>query len=962
MKSHEPLPWLRARRSHLGATAVACAIAAVVSAPVAQAKEGVRNLGGGLEQLAVPAVRAQAQSRQSLAAATAEEELTFTPSVQFDDAGRALVRIALDGKTPAAMVLESLKGTPNVEVVASDLSYRSGMVEAYVPTDALASLAAKRGVLSIVPSAPMVTNVGATTSQGVVQHRVNKLPAGVDGSGITVGVISDSYNTLGAGSAEADIASGDLPGAGNPTNAQPVVVLQDGISQNDIDEGRAMLQIVHDMAPQARLGFATANGGQLNFADNIRSLAGVPGAPHAVAGFRSDVIVDDVIYPDEPMFQDGIIAQAVDEVVARGISYFSSAGNRPATQAYDSKVRIVPGVAASWAGTNLNFGNVPPDLYAGGFHDFNASSGAVDIAQTVAFAAGNTFVFQWNEPFDPIPPTPVGAPIVQGSGTVPPNGDDRFTFNGTAGQIVEIFVDADPASATPNPDLTLALLDPDGNEIDFVDTGTNPESLTLALPETGIYTVVVDSFLPAQFGGYIYRVQEVEITEQVLSDYNILFFLPNGTFIGAFAEQNRFTNRPLEIGGVPGTTLQVVVARANVPDSNNRNVADRIRYVGFNGVNPQEYFSYLDPVTYGHNSAAGANGVAAYAFFPPFVPENFTSPGPSTIYFDKNNRRFKHPQIRLKPDMAAMDGANTTFFLQDSSTDPDTFPNFFGTSAAAPHAAAIAALVLDAAGGPGSIGPKRMREILQDSAFRHDLDPYFSSGFALTLGNALAITAQSDFAARRPVRPERVHAGSHRLPQPRVVPHQRQQRRRDASSAGRHLRRAAECRSGVGTAVHHRQSHGRAGCSRHHGCFLDPGRSAGGGGPVEAAGSRLRSRIVPQRRPVGLRRRSRRTGPGGHAQWCGRRQLCRPPGSDSPYPGGYCCVRGCRVLRHLPGRRTVPGPVLQPDRQGLQPARRLRLRQCRGSREGGFEEEELGRFSRLDEARTGCRCGPCYLW
>ena len=78
-----------------------------------------------------------------------------------------------------------------------------------------------------------------------------------------------------------------------------------------------MLQIVHDMAPKARLGFATANGGQLNFADNIRSLAGLPGAPHAVAGFKADVIVDDIIYPDEPMFQDGIIAQAVDEVVAQ---------------------------------------------------------------------------------------------------------------------------------------------------------------------------------------------------------------------------------------------------------------------------------------------------------------------------------------------------------------------------------------------------------------------------------------------------------------------------------------------------------------------------------------------------------------------------------------------------------------------------------------------------------------------
>ena len=58
-----------------------------------------------------------------------------------------------------------------------------------------------------------------------------------------------------------------------------------------------MLQIVHDMAPKARLGFATANGGQLNFANNIRSLAGLPGAPHAVPGFKADVIVDDIIYP-----------------------------------------------------------------------------------------------------------------------------------------------------------------------------------------------------------------------------------------------------------------------------------------------------------------------------------------------------------------------------------------------------------------------------------------------------------------------------------------------------------------------------------------------------------------------------------------------------------------------------------------------------------------------------------------
>ena len=161
MKSHEPLPWLRARRSQLGATALACAIAAIVGAPVAQAKDSVRNLGGGLDQLAAPVVRAQALSRQSLAAAaSSDEEATISPVLQLDDAGRALVRISFDGKVPAASVLQSLTKAAGVEVLASDLTYRKGMVEAYVPTSALRSLATQKGVLAVVPVAPTLVSRG----------------------------------------------------------------------------------------------------------------------------------------------------------------------------------------------------------------------------------------------------------------------------------------------------------------------------------------------------------------------------------------------------------------------------------------------------------------------------------------------------------------------------------------------------------------------------------------------------------------------------------------------------------------------------------------------------------------------------------------------------------------------------------------------------------------------------------
>jgi hypothetical protein len=741
MKSQER----RVRAANLARIGLSMAVAMSL-APAALAGDGTAKLGEGLKQLV--ATPAAARTTMRSAATSDASQVRLTSPVQFDAANRALVRISLDGTAVKASTLGSLQRISGIEVVASDLSYGPGLIEAYVPVEQLVSVARTKGVLAVVPSSPMVTNVGATDSQGIVQHRVNKLPAGIDGSGITVGVMSDSYDTnVAPNSAALDISTGDLPGAGNPLgNTEPVVVLEDSPARTD--EGRAMLQIVHDLAPKAKLGFATANGGQLNFADNIRALAGDPAAPNYRAGFKADIIVDDVIYLDEPFFQDGIVAQAVDEVVAKGVSYFSSAGNRPATQAYDSKVRLVPGAESSWAGTNLDFTGVPAELYAGGFHNF-AGGGAVDIAQTVQFAANpgssNTIVMQWNEPFDSEPPTAVGAPFASGTGTVPTGGSADFTFSGTAGQAVMIFVDGDTTTTgTSIPDIMLELYNPAGDLIATKDTGTNPEFIALELPVAGTYTVRVISFVPTQGGDFRYEVSNAELPEPVLSDYNLLFFLSTGEFIGALAEQNTFTSRPIELGGINAdVTVQIVIARANTPTPS-RHVADRIRWVGFGNTSPQEYTSYLDPTTYGHNSAAGAISVAAYAFYAPFIPEGFTSPGPSTIYFDKDSKRLRRVEYRQKPDLAAMDGANTTFFTSDTTADEDTFPNFFGTSASAPHAAAIAALVLDAGGGPGTIKPRKMRQILQESAFPHDLDPYFSWGLGISRGNFLAIDATAD--------------------------------------------------------------------------------------------------------------------------------------------------------------------------------------------------------------------------
>ncbi|HST23345.1 MAG TPA: S8 family serine peptidase [Blastocatellia bacterium] len=162
-----------------------------------------------------------------------------------------------------------------------------------------------------------ITNIGAATSAGDTAHAAAsaRTTFGVNGAGIKIGVLSDSYNNLAL--APANVLTGDLPGVGNPNGfTTPVTVLQD-LGSGGTDEGRAMMQIVHDLAPGAQLYFATAFLGSSSFANNIQSLR----------TNGCDIIIDDVFYSNESPFQDAIIAQAVNTVTAAGALYFSSAGN-----------------------------------------------------------------------------------------------------------------------------------------------------------------------------------------------------------------------------------------------------------------------------------------------------------------------------------------------------------------------------------------------------------------------------------------------------------------------------------------------------------------------------------------------------------------------------------------------------------------------------------------------------------
>ncbi len=165
---------------------------------------------------------------------------------------------------------------------------------------------------------------GFVISEGDAQLRADVARAqfDIDGTGVKVGVMSSSFDrrAVAATHAADDIAAGDLPGIGNRCGRTTPVEM---VRESDCDpatcndEGRAMAQIVHDLAPGAAIAYASASGGQSLMADNIRALA--------AAG--SDVIVDDITYGTEPFYQDGPIAKAINDVNAQGVAFFTAAAN-----------------------------------------------------------------------------------------------------------------------------------------------------------------------------------------------------------------------------------------------------------------------------------------------------------------------------------------------------------------------------------------------------------------------------------------------------------------------------------------------------------------------------------------------------------------------------------------------------------------------------------------------------------
>jgi len=568
--------------------------------------------------------------------------------------------------TNAAALTQSLKS-----LGATRVNSRGPLISARVPVGSLGAIAA---LPTVRHARPVMATTNALPSTAVSQGDVTlKAPAAravfkVSGAGVPVGLLSDSF---------ACNPAAFRPGAPTTTYAQDlgkelpatVKILKDAECPGT-DEGRAMGQIVHDVAPGSPLLFHTAFESEFDFAEGIIRLAD--------AGAK--VIVDDVSYYAEPMFSDGMIAQATDIVTNRGVAYFTSAGNQ-ARASYESPLRPVNVVTN--AGVNLNGGAAVVRR----FHDFDPSREGVSILQPIALTvdpgsdASLVFVsFQWDQP------------------------------HLTATTYARIYAGQDPTLAVgAESDLDLVFFDYKGHVIRACPPGVSKG-----------------------------------ITCQITGDRNIG---GDAVDVGAL-----YYSGPPKVDQL----FYVGIVVSGGPDPG------VVKYSVFEsaGAFVPLAFDTRSGTAWGHSNPAQAQAIGAaswYATVPfstsgdyppndtqtplidlsPCAPgclNDFSSAGNVPIYLDKFGKRLAQPERRFQPSVTGPDGGNSSFFLSDSSYDDDDgnginspfstfisgldlpgneFPNFFGTSASAPHVAAVAALMREK---NPAITPAQVRSILEATA------------------------------------------------------------------------------------------------------------------------------------------------------------------------------------------------------------------------------------------------------
>lgn len=226
--------------------------------------------------------------------------------------GRGHAVRGTDGQAPSEVVYVYVTLGPDTPLSTIDpFAWRvrnrdesSQTVAAWVEVSRLLPLASVPGVTQIQPVLPPVTNTGSMTAESDRILLADQVRAqyGMTGAGVKVGVISDGVDHWSSA-----VATGNLP-----ANLHVLRNDQGG------DEGTAMLEIIHDIAPGAELYFHDMGENSIEFQSCVDALVN--------AGCT--VVVDDIGWIAEPFFQDGSVAAHIQFLAStRNLIYISSAGN-----------------------------------------------------------------------------------------------------------------------------------------------------------------------------------------------------------------------------------------------------------------------------------------------------------------------------------------------------------------------------------------------------------------------------------------------------------------------------------------------------------------------------------------------------------------------------------------------------------------------------------------------------------
>ena len=283
-----------------------------------------------------------------------------------------LVRLKMDGRIQVYVHLASLGEAQlntlrsleiEIEIANEDLA----IIQGWAPFDRIEEIAALSFVQRVTPPSYGRPQAGSKTTEGDSILKADQLRAlGFDGTGVKVGIISDGANNWTQSQITDDLpASGiTLFGSCTPSDRN-LSICSPGRTCN---EGTAMAEIVHDIAPGAEIAVGAGISTSLAFIARVNDLANT---------FGADIIVDDLGFSFEPYFEDGSIAQAVAGVKDQ-VVFVSSAGNA-AQKHYEADYR-----------DNMNL------------HDFGLRAGGFsDLTMNVLVGADGFFftVLQWNDRF-----------------------------------------------------------------------------------------------------------------------------------------------------------------------------------------------------------------------------------------------------------------------------------------------------------------------------------------------------------------------------------------------------------------------------------------------------------------------------------------------------------------------------------------------------------------------------------